>query len=171
MIITTKRLILRPVTLADFPASHQLLSDPEVMRFSLNGPYSEQKSREFIQLCIQRTANKQPRLLAVIDRTTDLFIGFCGFYSQTINGVDEIELGYRLLKSEWGKGLASEAALAMKNYAFNELGLTRLISIIEKANIGSIRVAEKTGLTLEKEMLYDARIEVGIYAINLLKRN
>ena len=165
MKIVTSRLILRPVLLSDFNAAHQLLSDSEVMRFSLNGPYSEQKTNDFIKHCIQQTEKKLPSLLAVIDIETDLLIGFCGFYEQIINGIQEIELGYRLLKEYWGRGLATEAAMAMKNYAFKEMGLTRLISIIEKENVGSIKVAEKIGLRLEKEMLYNQRIYVGIYSI------
>jgi len=166
MEIVTPSLTLRPVTHSDFKIAHQLLSDPEVMRFSLNGPYSEEKTTDFINHCIQQTENKLPSLLAVINTATGLLIGFCGFYKQKINGVKEIELGYRLLKEYWGKGLATEAARAMKQHAFDEMGLTRLISIIEKDNIGSIRVAEKTGLKLEKEMLYNQKIYVGIYAIN-----
>lgn len=166
MIITTPRLILRPVTLGDFDATHQLLSDPEVMRFSLNGPYSEQKTLEFINNCIQQTAKNLPSLLAVTNRTTGLLIGYCGFYKQKINGIEELELGYRLAKQYWGQGLATEAAKAMQQHAFNEMGLTRLISLIEKENIGSVRVALKNGFTLEKEMLYDKRIQVQIYALN-----
>jgi len=166
MIITTSRLILRPVTLDDFDATHKILSDTEVMRFSLNGPYSEQKTIEFINNCIQQMEKKLPSLLAVINRKTGLLIGYCGFYKQKINGVEELELGYRLAKEHWGKGLATEAALAVQQHAFNEMGLTRLISIIEKENIGSIRVAQKNGFKLEKEMLYDKRIQVQIYALN-----
>lgn len=164
--IKTERLILRPVTPSDFDATYQLLSDPEVMRYSLNGPYSKEKSADFIKHCMTQSANNQPSLLAVICRTTGLLIGYCGFYKQRINGVDEIELGYRLVKESWGKGLASEAAMAMKNHAFQAMGLTRLIAIIEKNNIGSIRVAEKTGFTLENTMVYDKVVHVLIYAIN-----
>ena len=75
----------------------------------------------------------------------------------------ELELGYRLLTHYWGKGFATEAAIAMKTYAFNEMDLTRLISLIETENIASIRVAEKNGFKLEKTMLYDGRISVGMY--------
>ncbi|GLS90449.1 acetyltransferase [Psychromonas marina] len=166
MKIITPRLILRPVAVTDFEVSYQLFSDPDVMRFSLNGPYSKQKTIEFIANCIKQTEQNRPSLLAVLDKETELLIGYCGFYMQTINGIEEVELGYRLLKSQWGKGLATEAAIAMKEYAFQEMGLTRLISIIDKDNIGSVRVAEKVGLTIEKELLYNRKIHVAIYAIN-----
>lgn len=166
MQIDTARLTLRPVTLNDFKVSHQLLSDPDVMLFSLKGPYSEQQTTDFINHCIQQTKKDKPTLLAVIDRETNLFIGYCGFYIQKINGVEEVELGYRLSKQHWGKGLATEAAQAVKAHALKEMGLTRLISIIEKENVASIRVAEKNGFILEKEMLYNKKIRVQIYAFN-----
>ena len=164
MIITTPRLILRPANHADFAATYKLLSDPEVMHFSLNGPYSQQKTTDFINHCLRQREQNLPGLLAVISKTDDVLIGYCGFYLQKINGIDEVELGYRLLKAYRGKGLATEAATAMKKHAFEEFGLTRLISIIDKKNTASARVAEKVGLTLEKEMLYNNRIQISIYA-------
>ncbi|PKF60789.1 GNAT family N-acetyltransferase [Psychromonas sp. psych-6C06] len=164
--ITTQRLILRPFQQDDLSALHRLFSCPEVMRFSLNGPYSEEKTYALMNQCIEKSQQNQASLLAVIDKKNRQLIGSCGFFAQTIQGNDELELGYRLIKSEWGKGLATEAATAMKNYAFSEMRLTRLISIIEKDNLASLRVAEKNGFKLEKVMRYDGRIEVGIYAVN-----
>tara|TARA_R110001583_G_scaffold51161_8_gene159762 strand:- start:13407 stop:13910 length:504 start_codon:yes stop_codon:yes gene_type:complete len=164
MKITTERLIVRPFEDNDFEALHQLLSDPDVMRFSLNGPYCKEKSADFMKMCMHKSANNQPSLFAIVDKKSKKFIGSCGFYPQKILGQQELELGYRLSKKYWGNGLATEAAAAVKNYAFDEMGLTRLISLIEKENIASIRVAEKNGFKLEKEMLYDGRISVCIFA-------
>lgn len=161
--IKTERLILRPFESNDFEEAYQLFSDPIVMRFSLNGPYSADKCKKFIEQCILKSNNNEPSLLAVIDKKSNQLIGSCGFFPQTIQGMAELELGYRLLTDYWGKGLATEAAMAMKSHAFNEMGLTRLISLIETENIASVRVAEKNDFKLEKEMLYDGRIAVGLY--------
>ena len=160
MEIKTKRLLLRPFQVSEFDNAYQLLSDPDVMRYSLNGPYSKQKSQAFIEQCILKSKQNEPTLFAVIEKENNQFIGFCGFFPQTIQGKQEIELGYRLLKAQWGKGFATEAAMAMKNYAFNELGITRLISLIETSNIASLRVAKKNGFCVEKQMLYDGRISI-----------
>ncbi|PKG39171.1 GNAT family N-acetyltransferase [Psychromonas sp. Urea-02u-13] len=165
--ISTERLTLRPFQSSDFYALHQLLSDPVVMRFSLNGPYSETKSRDFMNQCIQKSETNQPSLLAVINNKTNQLIGSCGFFPQKILGKEELEVGYRLLEEFWGQGLATEAALALQNYARDKMGRNRLISLIEKENIASVRVAEKNGYKLEKEMLYDGRIKVCIYALTL----
>jgi ribosomal-protein-alanine N-acetyltransferase len=167
MKITTERLILRPFQSNDIEAVHHLLSDPDVMHFSLNGPYTKEKSADFINQCIQKAEKNQPSLLAIIDKKTNLLIGSCGFYPQKILGKQELELGYRLLKDYWGKGFATEAAIAVKTYASDKMGLKRLISLIEKENIASVRVAEKNGFILEKEMLYDGRISVCIYSVSL----
>lgn len=161
--IKTERLILRPFQSTDLNSAYQLFSDPEVMRFSLHGPYTEQKSKNFIEQCMFKSKNNEPSLLAVIDKKSNQLIGSCGFFPQQIQGMAELELGYRLLKNYWGQGLATEAAMAMKAYAFNEMGLTRLISLIEAENIASVRVAEKNGFKLEKTMLYDGTISVGMY--------
>lgn len=81
-----------------------------------------------------------------------------------INNKQEIELSYRLARSYWGQGLGSEAAQACRDYAFTQLKLKRLISIIEPRNVASIRVAEKAGLILEQKLtLHD--LPVLIYAI------
>jgi len=162
--ITTERLLLRPFQSSDFEKVHQLLSDPDVMRFSLNGPYSKQKSMHFINQCILKSENNEPSLIAVIEKKNNQLIGSCGFFPQKIQGTEELELGYRLLKNYWGQGFATEAAMAVKTYAFNEMGLTRLISLIETGNNASVRVAEKNGFKLEKQMLYDGKISVAIYA-------
>jgi RimJ/RimL family protein N-acetyltransferase len=81
-----------------------------------------------------------------------------------IDGREEVELGYRLIRSRWGKGLATEAAIATVHYAFEVLKLPRLISIIEPENHRSIRVAEKCGLVSRKEAKFHG-ISVKIYAI------
>ena len=167
MMINTQRLILRPFKSTDIEAAQQLFSCPAVMRFSLNGPYSEEKSTKLINQCILNSQNNQPSLLAVIEKTSGLLIGSCGFFQQKIQGRPELELGYRLLKNHWGKGLATEACCALKKVAAEEMGLSRLISLIEKENIASVRVAEKNGFKLEKEVMYDGRIAVGIYAVAL----
>ena len=65
----------------------------------------------------------------------------------------------------WGKGLATEAAIATRDYAFARLGITRLISIIDPENVRSIRVAEKIGMQYEKDVVFQS-LPVRIYAID-----
>ena len=81
------------------------------------------------------------------------FAGQCGLTVQEVEGKNEVEIGYLFLRKYWGQGLATEAARAARDYGFNTLGYERLVSLIVPGkNLASRRVAEKVGLTLEKEV-------------------
>ena len=70
-----------------------------------------------------------------------------------IDGTAEVELGYDFRSDYWGRGLATEAASAVRDFAFTQLGLSRLISLIRPENVASRRVSEKVGMVKEKEIL------------------
>jgi ribosomal-protein-alanine N-acetyltransferase len=90
-------------------------------------------------------------LWATILKETGQFIGRCGLLPCTIDGRQEVEVAYMVAKEVWGQGLATEAAQAIVNYAFEQLGYARLICLIERDNAASIKVATKIGMTFEKE--------------------
>ncbi len=71
---------------------------------------------------------------------------------------------YEKSRDRWGRGLATEAAMASRDYGFGELGLDRLISIIHPENLASRRVAEKTGLRVERPAIHKG-FDVVIYAV------
>ena len=81
-------------------------------------------------------------------------VGDCGLTRQTVDGVDEIEIGYHVRRDLWGRGLAPEAAAACRDHGFERLGAERLISLIRPENLPSRRVAEKVGLSLWKEVVW-----------------
>jgi RimJ/RimL family protein N-acetyltransferase len=82
------------------------------------------------------------------------FAGLCGLLDQDIDGCRELEVGYHLLPEHQGRGLATETARAVMQYAFDKLRKRRLISIILPDNEGSIGVAKKNGLVLEKAAVF-----------------
>ena len=90
-------------------------------------------------------------LLALTLKGNHQLIGFCGLLHQIVDEENFIELGYRLDQAFWGNGMATEAALAIKNYALNELKIPTLISIIHHENMASKKVASKVGMTLLKK--------------------
>jgi ribosomal-protein-alanine N-acetyltransferase len=96
---------------------------------------------------------KRPELglWATIYKETGQFIGRCGLLPWTIDGQNEVEVAYLIRKAYWGQGLGTEVAQAILDYGFQELDLRRLICLIDKDNLASIRVAEKIGMTFEKE--------------------
>ena len=161
---TTPRLLLREFTPDDVDALAPILADPEVMRFSLSGPETREQTASFITWCREQYASSGFGLWAVVHIGDGRLIGYCGLSEWEIDGAHEVEVGYRLDPHYWGQGLGTEVARAALAYAWNRLGLHRVIAIIEAANVASVRVAEKIGMHWEKEtILHD--IPVRIYAI------
>ena len=81
-------------------------------------------------------------------------IGYCGFFHQQVDGTEEIEIGYRFDPDYWSRGLATEAARAVRGHAFRDLKLQRVISLIHPDNAPSRRVAEKNGMKIEKKTVF-----------------
>jgi RimJ/RimL family protein N-acetyltransferase len=80
-----------------------------------------------------------------------LLIGRCGLLPWTLDERPEVEVAYLLAKAYWGQGLGTEAARAVLDYGFEHLHLSRLICLIDRENLASIKVATKIGMTFEKE--------------------
>lgn len=153
MKIDTKRLILREFHILDSAPLKSIFLDPEVMEFG-ETLESETVIRDWVRMHLKNYSNNWGfGPYAVVEKTSGVVIGYCGlFYFPNVNGKEEVEVGYRLAKSCWGQGYATEAARAVRDYAFNVLGLSRLIAIIEPNNIRSIRVAEKLNMVRESEV-------------------
>ncbi len=79
-------------------------------------------------------------------------IGDCGIVVQQVEGEALYEIGYHLRRDFWGQGLATEAAIACRDWAFANLKAERLISLIRPENLASRRVAERVGMTIWKEI-------------------
>jgi ribosomal-protein-alanine N-acetyltransferase len=92
-------------------------------------------------------------LWPVIEKLTGQLVGHCGLLQKEVEGANEIELVYLMAAAVWGKGYATEIGQALIRYAFIELGVNRLIALIEPDNQASERVAIKLGFHLEKEVV------------------
>lgn len=149
--LITDRLTLRPFVLADTEAAFTFFSDPDVMRFSLNGPHASRKtSEDFIATNINRQTRCGFSIWAIVENSTGAVIGMCGL-AEFGHGVPGIELAYRLRRDRWGQGYATEAGRACIAHAFGGLGLDRLIAAVERENAPSIHVLEKCGFTQIEE--------------------
>ncbi len=129
------------------------MANADFMRFSL-GVFSREETATFLERVRSRNRAGLPSQFAVILRESERLIGFCGFFAQTVDGVEELEIAYRLDPSCWGQGIGTEAARAVRAHAFAELKLSRVISLIHPDNIASRRVAEKNGMIPEKETVF-----------------
>lgn len=150
--LNTNRLHLRHFHPNDAQPMLAIFGDPEVMHFG-SGVHALPWIRDWIQR--QRAIySEHPGygLWAVVEQATAQAIGYCGLTRfPDIGGQPETEVGYRLARSHWGQGLATEAAMAVRDHALHTLGLPRLIALIDPANLASLRVAEKLGMRYEKD--------------------
>lgn len=151
MLLETKRLILREMTLNHVDDLLEIFSDPEAMQFYPK-PFDRQMTRTWIQRNIQRYTQDGFGIWALMLKASGNLIGDCGLALQEVDGVEEVEIGYHIHRDLWGQGFATEAAQVCRDYGFIQLGYDKLISLINPANIASRRVAEKNGMTLIKEV-------------------
>jgi RimJ/RimL family protein N-acetyltransferase len=147
-IAETERLILRPFTFADVDHLAVLYKDPETMRF-WGGIQPRERAWGEILGYLRGYEESGHAFWAVVDKADGHFIGRCGLYLPEQDNPQEAELGYQIARPYWGRGLGTEAARAVTEYSFRNGPFQRLISLIDPANIASVRVAEKLGMSLE----------------------
>ncbi|WP_134203998.1 GNAT family N-acetyltransferase [Pedobacter suwonensis] len=155
----TERLILRELMPADAEGMFELNSDPDVHRYLGNKPVTsiEQSIAEIEFIRKQYVENGIGRW-AVIEKTSGNFLGWSGLKlitETTNNHINYYDLGYRFSKRFWGKGYATETAMAVIDYGFTELKLNEIIGIADINNLGSIHVLEKVGLRRVSVFDYD----------------
>ena len=151
--LETSRLLLRPFVEADLDRMAELMADKDFMRFSL-GVFNRGQTAAFLDKVRARDREGLPSQFAVIFRADNRLVGYCGFFSQIVDGVEELEIGYRIDPGYWNRGIGTEAARAVRDYAVDQLQHPRLISLIHPDNAPSRRVAEKNGMILEKETVF-----------------
>lgn len=169
--LTTERLIVRPWTEDDRPALERMAFDRDMLRYVTNGvPWTRERVDEFLRRQARYVDQHGIAFGAVERREGKEVIGLCGL--QPLDS-GEFELGWWIWKAYWGRGYATEAARAVVGHATGEMGLRRLVAVIDPPNAASIRVAEKLGLRFERRMsARDTRAErpdqaIALYAIGI----
>ena len=164
-VIETPRLILRYLTLEDTEALAAIYADPIVMKF-LADTLSQLETKQKIEILIKRYEQYDYSfgLWATIYKLNNQLIGRCGVKPLN-NKCSELEIAYLLAKEYWGMGLATELAIALKNYGLKKIGCDRLIALIDHDNIASQKVALKAGLTYEKNVQRSGE-NLRVYAVN-----
>ena len=145
----TKRLLLRPMLETDFAELHLIFTDRKVMAAFDHDPFTPEQMQRWLKRNLDHQAAFGYGLFSVILKETGELIGDCGLEQMEDQGA--AELGYDFRSGFWNQGYATEAALAVRDYAFDVLKLPRLISLIRVGNLASKRVAEKVGMTLAEE--------------------
>jgi RimJ/RimL family protein N-acetyltransferase len=164
-ILETQRLRFRRLEPADLDDLFSLYSDSDVRRYFPEGTLTlEQTKEELDWFRNGHPSHPELGLWATTLKESDRFIGRCGLLPWTIEGRCEVEVAYMIAKSQWGLGLGTEAARDILEYAFDSLGVKRLICLIDKDNAASIRVATHIGMSFEKQV-DDGQGPAQMYAI------
>ena len=143
--LETPRTFMRDILGNDADFLLRMMGDPEVMRYYPK-PADAREVRDFIDRMRAAYKTDGCGLWLVVDREFGEPLGRVGLLRQHVNGVDEFEIGYMIHRPFWRRGLATEAAVAVREYAFAERKLSRVISLIRPDNVPSQRVARKLGM-------------------------
>lgn len=159
--LETKRLIVKPPSIAEADLVYRLDSDPEVMRYIGNGqPRSRTESLAWYEKSIKHFEKHGFSFCLVFEKETDEFVGRAGInYNSYDDTKPDIEIGYRLHKKFWNKGYANELAKALVQWGFQNLKIDKLYGFAHPDNQASRQVLEKIGMHfMEPDIYADEKI-------------
>ncbi len=147
--LETKRLLLRRMLESDFEALLLIFTDPKVMAAFDHPLFTREQMGRWLKRNLDHQEEFGYGLFSVILKESGQLIGDCGL--EQMDDIGAVELGYDFRSEFWNQGYATEAAIAVRDHAFDALKLPRLISLIRVGNLASSRVAEKAGMKLVEE--------------------
>ena len=138
----------------------ELDSDPEVHKYLGNNPVKTiQESEKIIPIIRKQYIDNGIGRWAIIDKKSKEFIGWSGLkYETALRNFNYYDLGYRLKKEFWGKGIATETALAALKYGFEELNLKEICAAAAPENIASNKVIQKVGFSFLEIFNYEGDV-------------
>jgi RimJ/RimL family protein N-acetyltransferase len=152
--ITMPRVLLRPWRPADVDAFAALAADAEVVRFINNGvPWTREQAEAFVARQVRGLAERGYCRWVVETRDDGRFAGFCG--GEPLTQIPEVEIGWWIVRSRWGQGLATEAATAALADLVGRAGLRRVVSLARADHAASVRIMCKIGLSFDRALPYN----------------
>ena len=143
--LETERLVLRPVSADEVHSLHRISNEPDVRLYLWDDqPVSVATIGSLIAQSDRMFSGEKIGVFGVRVRGREDLLGFCGFVR--LGGMEEPELWYELTQKAWGRGIATEAAWACVRYAFEEVGIERVIAGADVPNAASLRVIGKLGM-------------------------
>ena len=135
------------------------------MRYSPKGPLSGDETQAWLDRNLRSYSLWGLGMYAVVLRDEG-FAGACGINRfDDVEGRLEYEIGFRTAKRHWNRGVTTEAASAVRDHGFRELGIERLVSLVNPGNVPSVRVAEKVGMTFDRPVRF-LGMDLYCYAIS-----
>lgn len=177
-VLKTERFILEKMDENYFEPLVNMVSDKDVMKYSGSQVTDAIKHAEFyLQKIDAMYKNKKGIRWAVVDKATNNFIGDIGLYNIDLYS-NNTEIGYTIARNYWRQGIATECIKEIEKFAFSRLNMNRIIAMIDKNNIPSVRLAEKLGFFRDgilREHYYNSLdneyISICVYSILKRDRN
>jgi RimJ/RimL family protein N-acetyltransferase len=152
-VIETERLRLRPYLREDADELAAMFADPDHMRF-YPATFTPEQTREWVSDQLERYQRDGFAMWVVEDLATGSVIGTCGPAIRSVEEAEEVEIGWHVRPGWKGRGIAPEAAAAVRDWVFENLGVDHIISLVRPENLPSVRVAEKIGMRIDREVDY-----------------
>ncbi len=174
-LLETERLLLRPWKDEDVDPCAALCADPDVMRY-FPETWTRDKSELLIERCREKTNTDGFCMAPVEDKATGEFLGFVGLnvptYAAPLPFDPCVEIGWRMKRSSWGKGYASEAAREWLRFGFETIGLEEIVAFTIPDNTPSRKVMERIGMTrdLEGDFRHPSIPEESPFSLHVLYR-
>lgn len=147
---TTERLILRELMPEDASGMFELDADPAVHRYVGNKPIKTiDQARDVIAFIRSQYIDNGIGRWAVVEKSSGNFLGWGGLklMRESVNGhINHYDLGYRFMQKHWGRGYATETAMASLAYGFEQMNLPEIFAMVNVENAGSDRVLNKAGM-------------------------
>lgn len=157
--IDTERLVLRPLRGDDLDALATLHAECSFWQYPLGRGQTLEETSEFLQRVLDENAEQGLGMAAVVDHASGDLAGWAGLSIPVFLPVvlPAVEVGWRLGSAWRGRGYATEAGAAWVEWGFESLGLDRIVSIFEPANVASGRVMKKLGFDLDMVTVHPNR--------------
>lgn len=159
LILETDRLLLRELKLSDAAAFFAMDSNPNVHKYLWNKPVQKmEETLEVIAFVRSQYVENSIGRFAMISKETNEFVGWAGlkYNTEVVNNKTNFyDIGYRLDEKFWGKGYASEATFAWRNYAFETMKIQSMEAAAHAENVASNRILQKIGMQMTEQYLED----------------
>jgi ribosomal-protein-alanine N-acetyltransferase len=156
MIFESANLYVRHLVREDLDNFYRLVGDEEIMRY-IRAPKTYPETAAFLEDVISKYRPGSLDLrLALVAKEGDKFIG--SFAILPVDGTNEIQIGYSLLKECWGKGYSTEITKASVDYVFDVLKLGQVVALTEKGNVASQKVLLKCGFKWDSEVEHEGKM-------------
>ena len=167
--LKTERFILRYITQEDFEELKAILQDKDVM-YAWEYDFSDDDVQNWIDKNLELYKKYNLGYFLMVENTSGKILGQSALTPDIINEYTYYEIGYILKKEYWHNGFATEAANALKNYAFNTLNLNEIIFEIRPDNISSRKIAENLNAKICGKFIKNVRNKKMLHLIYKLTR-